>query len=48
MKGIMNCGPATAHALALCGFGDQLLDAYQHGVGHFKAYLPVWRNAVNE
>ncbi|KAJ3522271.1 hypothetical protein NM688_g8897 [Phlebia brevispora] len=46
--GIQNCGPQIAHGLALCGFGDQLLAAYECGAGHFKAFLPQWRAEVNQ
>lgn len=44
----MGFGGHIAHALARCGFGDQLLEAYGRGKPQFQAFLPGWRNAVNQ
>lgn len=45
--GLAGCGPTTSVALARCGFGDQLLDAYRsHQSADFERFLRKWRPAV--
>lgn len=42
--GILGCGKSTAHALALCGFGDTLLDAVTSMSGTaLRTFLYGWR-----
>ncbi|KAF8176922.1 PIN domain-like protein [Pholiota molesta] len=44
---LAGCGPTTSVALACCGFGDQLLDAYRsHQSADFERFLRKWRPAV--
>ncbi|KAF8186238.1 PIN domain-like protein [Pholiota molesta] len=45
--GITGCGPATAVALAKCGFGDQLLAAHrQLSDTEYEGFLIQWRCAI--
>ncbi|KAF9475048.1 PIN domain-like protein [Pholiota conissans] len=41
--GLHRCGPGSAIALAKCGFGDQLIDAFEHLNGpDFDRFLIQW------
>lgn len=42
-------GKQTAHALAKCGFGDELLEAARcRDIRNLKSFLPGWRRRINE
>ncbi|KII92167.1 hypothetical protein PLICRDRAFT_172297 [Plicaturopsis crispa FD-325 SS-3] len=46
--GVSKFGKETAHALARCGFGDQLLQAFQRRDQQpLDQFLPQWRDAIN-
>ncbi|KAH7915223.1 hypothetical protein BJ138DRAFT_1055368 [Hygrophoropsis aurantiaca] len=47
-SGIPNIGKTTAHALARCGFGDQLLDIFHRRVSQdIRPALSRWRDSIN-
>ncbi|RPD73836.1 PIN domain-like protein, partial [Lentinus tigrinus ALCF2SS1-7] len=48
-KGLHGCGKDTAHALARLGFGDNLLQAYEHREAvDFPAFLEQWRHDIQQ
>ncbi|KAL6308878.1 PIN domain-like protein, partial [Sparassis latifolia] len=47
--GLAGCGPAIAHGLARCGFGDSLLNAARTlSDEHLPGFLVAWRAEVRE
>jgi len=47
--GILGCGVETAHALAKCGYGDQLLAAVQNmNDNNLKEFLICWRESIQD
>ncbi|KAJ7616034.1 hypothetical protein FB45DRAFT_757509, partial [Roridomyces roridus] len=42
------CGIAVAHALARCGFGDDLLQACNSPVVDLALFLPVWCKGIRD
>jgi Holliday junction resolvase Gen1 C-terminal domain len=48
-QGVKGLGPTFAHGLARCGFGDDLLSAYNSKTEQeFRAFLPQWRQRIND
>lgn len=48
-EGVQGCGIKTAHGLARCGFGDELLEAVQtHSRGDLPAFLTDWRARIRQ
>ncbi|KAI5123989.1 hypothetical protein M0805_006400 [Coniferiporia weirii] len=48
-KGVDRFGKAVAHALARCGFGDELLEvARRRKVQDTRNFLPGWRHRINK
>lgn len=46
-KGVKGLGPTFAHGLARCGFGDELLAAYNSKTEpELRAFLPLWRQRM--
>lgn len=47
-QGVKGCGPQLAHALARCGFGDELLRAFERRQREdIQLFLISWRNRIN-
>ncbi|THH07762.1 hypothetical protein EW145_g3163 [Phellinidium pouzarii] len=47
--GLTGFGKAIAHALARCGFGDELFEAFKNSQSRdFQGFLLGWRRKVNE
>ncbi|KAG5646282.1 hypothetical protein DXG03_003878 [Asterophora parasitica] len=47
MCGVDGFGPQMSYGLARCGFGDQLLRAYEENSPYFHEFLVQWRNEIN-